>query len=161
MLNLDAIELFTSEWAILVLFVPRKDGFFQFCIDCHRLNEATIKATYPLPSFDECIHSLDQAKVSSTLNASSGYREISEKDEDRNRTASVRHAWLYLYKRMPFGLTIAQATFQRGLGIILSGFEWKHAWYISVALLSSQTWWTNIFVTLQIFRKFWKVLMFP
>lgn len=38
--------------------------------------------------------------------------------------------------------------------------SWKHAWYISIISLFSQTRWKNIFVTLQKFCTFWQVLMY-
>eukprot|EP00253_Pinus_taeda_P033503 PITA_33503 len=42
-----------SPWGAPVLFVKKKDGTFQMCIDYRQLNKLTIKNKYPLPRIDE------------------------------------------------------------------------------------------------------------
>jgi hypothetical protein len=39
----------SSPWGAPVLFVEKKDGTQQMCVDYHSLNEVTIKNKYPLP----------------------------------------------------------------------------------------------------------------
>jgi hypothetical protein len=39
----------SSPWGAPVLFVEKKDGTQQMCVDYHFLNEVTIKNKYPLP----------------------------------------------------------------------------------------------------------------
>ncbi|GJX00571.1 putative reverse transcriptase domain-containing protein, partial [Tanacetum coccineum] len=43
----------SSPWGAPVLFVKKKDGSFQMCIDYRELNKLTIKNRYPLPRIDE------------------------------------------------------------------------------------------------------------
>ena len=85
----------------------------------------TVKDSYPLPRMDECIDSLGEAKVFSTLDAYSGYWQLPIKEEDKPKSAFVCHAGTFQYRRMPFGLTNAPASFQRALDLILSRFKWK------------------------------------
>lgn len=66
-LKAGIIEPATSEWAIV--FVPDKNSSLRFRIDYRRLNAATFKNSYPIPSMDEFNDSLDDAKVFSTLDA--------------------------------------------------------------------------------------------
>ena len=73
MLKKGVIELSTSEWAAHVVLAPKKDGSLRFCIDYRRLNALTIRDSYPIPRIDECIDSLGEAKVFSTLEANVGY----------------------------------------------------------------------------------------
>ena len=42
-----------SPWGAPVMFVKKKDGSLQLCIDYKQLNKATIKNKYPLPRIDE------------------------------------------------------------------------------------------------------------
>jgi len=94
-------------------------------VDYRLLNAVSKRDSYPLPRIDECIDSLGEAKVFSTLPCNAGYWQVLIADGDREKTAFVCHKGAYHYKRMPFGLTNAPATFQRALDIILSGVKWK------------------------------------
>jgi len=67
----------------------------------------------------ECIDSLVEVTIFSTLNCNAGYRQVAIAREDRKKTALVCHEGAYQNKRMPFGLTNPPATFQRALDIIL------------------------------------------
>jgi len=74
---------------------------------------------------DECIDSLGEVTIFSTLDCNAGYWKIAIAPEDPEKTAFVCHEGAAQYKRMPFGLTNAPATFQRALNLILSGVKWK------------------------------------
>lgn len=93
-LKADVIELATSELASPVLFVPKKDESFRWCIHYSRLNEASINHTYPLFCIDECVDFLGSANIFSTLDASSGYWQFPVMKEDRDKTAFVCYAEL-------------------------------------------------------------------
>jgi len=124
-LESDVIEPTSWEWGFPVVLVPKKDGTLRFCVDYRLLNVVTKKDTYPLPRMDECIDSLGEATIFSTLDCNAGYWQVAIAPEDRDKTAFVCHEGAYQYKRMPFGLTNAPATFQRALDIILSGVKWQ------------------------------------
>ena len=119
------IEPTVSEWAAPVLFVPKKDGKLRFCIDYRKLNEVTVKDSYPIPRMDDCLDSLGEASVFTGLDAYSGYWQMNVAKGDRPKTAFTCHAGTYQCVRMPFGLTNAPATFQRGLDMVLSKYKWK------------------------------------
>ena len=97
----------------------------RFCADFRRLNLATVADTYPLPRMDDSIDSLGDARVFTTLDALWGYWQVPVAKEDRDKTTFVSHMGSFRYKRMPFGLRNAPATFQRTLDVILSGVKWK------------------------------------
>ena len=125
MLDAGVIEPATSEWASPVVLVPKKDGSLRFCVDYRRLNTKTLADAYPLPRMDDCIDSLGDAHVFSTLDCNSGYWQIPVADEDRDKTTFTSYLGTFRYLRMPFGLKNAPATFQRALDIILSGVRWQ------------------------------------
>jgi hypothetical protein len=97
----------------------------RFCIDYRKLNTLTMRDTYPLPRMDECIDSLGEAKLFSTLDCNSGYWQIPVEPADRDKTTFMSHEGTFRFTRMPFGLTNAPATFQRAVDITLAGLTWK------------------------------------
>jgi len=124
-LEADVIEPTSSEWGFPVVLVPKKYGTLRFCVDYRLLNVVTKKDSCPLPRMDEGIDSLGEATIFSTLDCNAGYWQVDIAPEDREKTAFVCHEGAYQYKRMPFELTNAPATFQRALDIILSAVKWQ------------------------------------
>jgi len=123
--DLGVIEPSKAEWAFPVVLVPKHDGTMRFCVKYRQLNEVTVRDVYPLPSMDDCIDFLRDAKVFSTLDCNSGYWQIPVADEDRDKTTFVCHEGAYRYIRPPFGLSNAPEPFQRAIGMILGGLKWK------------------------------------
>jgi hypothetical protein len=73
MLKAGVIQPATSEWASPVVLITKKDGENRFCVDYRRLNALTKKDSYPLPRMDECLDSLGEAGIFTTLDCNSGY----------------------------------------------------------------------------------------
>jgi hypothetical protein len=91
MLQEGVIEPATYEWASPVVLITKPDGSVRICVDYRKLNALTIKDSYPLSRMDECLDSLGDATVLSTLDCNSGYWQILMKEEDQNKTAFVTH----------------------------------------------------------------------
>jgi Reverse transcriptase (RNA-dependent DNA polymerase) len=124
-LRAGVLEPVTSNWASPVVLVPKPDGSMRFCIDYRRLNTVTMRDSYPLPRMDECIDSLVDARVFSTLYCNSGYWQIPVSPQDKEKTTFTSHKGLFQVLRMPFGLRNAPSTFQRFVDITLAGLTWK------------------------------------
>ena len=124
-LDLGVIEPSAAEWSVPVVVVPKPGGQIRFCVDYRRLNERAVKDVYPIPRMDDCLESLGDATVFSTLGCNAGYWQIRVAAEDRDKTMFTSHTGLFRYLRLPSGLVNAPASFQRALDIILSGLLWK------------------------------------
>ena len=121
MRDAGVIEPATSEWASPIVLVPKKDGSLRFCVEYRRLNAKTVPNAYPLPRIDDCLDSLGDAEIFTTLDCNAGYWQVPVAPEDRDKTTFASYLGTFRYTRMPFGLRNAPATFQRALDIILSG----------------------------------------
>ena len=107
------IEPSVSEWASLMVVVPKKDGAFRLCVDYRRLNAMSKADAYPMPWVDELIIQLGRAKYISMLDLTKGYWQVPVAKEVQHKTAFTTPFGLYQFRRMPFGLQGAPATFQQ------------------------------------------------
>jgi hypothetical protein len=76
MMDKGYIRASVSPWGAPVLFVKKKDGTLQLCIDYRQLNKTTIKNKYPLPRIDDLFDQLGGASIFSKIDLRSGYHKI-------------------------------------------------------------------------------------
>ena len=124
MLTGGQIEPSDSPWSSPVVLVTKKDGGTQFCVDYHRLNDATVKDAYPLPRIDDTLDMLASKQWFSTLDLASGYWQVSLSQEPRVKTVFATHSGLFQFKVMPFGLCKGPPTFERLMDRVLQGLRW-------------------------------------
>jgi len=140
MLDLGVNEPSDAEWSFSVIVVPKPGGHFRFFVDYRRLNERTVKDVCPIPRMDDCLDSLGNATVFSTLDCNSGYWKISVAAEDRDETTFTSQTGFFRFLWLPLGLVNAPASFQRALDIILSGLRWQKCLvYLDVVIVFSWT----------------------
>lgn len=72
MLTAGVFEPAKSEWTTPVVIVPKKDVSLRFCVDYRKLKAKMLTDTYPLPRMDDCIDSLGDFQILTTLNARAG-----------------------------------------------------------------------------------------
>lgn len=73
MLVMKVIESAQSPWASSIVCVQKKGDTLLFCVDHREHNAVTTSDSYPLPRIYECIDSLEDVMIFSTLDTSSGY----------------------------------------------------------------------------------------
>ncbi len=75
----------------------------------------------------DILAALSGAQVLSSLDALSGFTQVTLHEDDREKTAFCWHRGLYQFKHMPFGLQNGPFIFQRVMQGILSPYLWLFA----------------------------------
>ena len=107
------IEESSSSWCSPVVLKQKKDGTRRFCVDFRKLNDKSIKDSYPLPRIDQTLDKLAGKSWFSTLDLKSGYWQVKIRPEDREKTAFSIGNGLRQFIDMAFGLYNAPATFEQ------------------------------------------------
>ncbi|XP_073314692.1 uncharacterized protein [Primulina huaijiensis] len=119
-----------SAWVSPVQCVPKKGGItvitnenneliptrtvtgWRVCIDYRKLNDATRKDHFPLPFIDQMLERLAGHEFYCFLDGYYGYNQITIAPEDQEKTTFTCPYGTFAFRRMPFGLCNAPATFQ-------------------------------------------------
>ena len=95
-------------------FIPTRNMTgWRVYTDYRKLNTVTIKDHYPLPFINQMLDRLARHSHLYFLDGYSGYNQISIAPEDQEKTTFTCPYGTFAFRRMPFGLCNALATFQR------------------------------------------------
>ena len=140
MLEEGIIEESSSPWMAPAVYTRKKNGDIQLCVDYRELNKRTVKDAYPLPRPDEVQDQLAGSTIFSTLDLQSGYWQLPVHPEDQTKTAFSPGPGmgLFQFRRMPFWLSGAPASFQRLMDKVCRGLPFTTT-YLDDVLVHSAT----------------------
>ena len=124
MLEDKVIRPSNSAWASPIVLVTKKDGTPRFCIDFRKLNDITVKDSFPLPRTDECLDTLAGSKWFCSFDLNRAYWQVPVAEKDKPKTAFADRSGLYEFNVMPYGLCNAAPTFERLMSTVLTGLQW-------------------------------------
>ena len=111
LLDKEFIRPDNLSWEALVLFLKKKDGTLQLCIDYKQLNKVIIKNKYSLSQINNLFDQLKRAKVFSKINLRFRYYQLRIKDLDVSKTAFRTRYEHFEFLTMSFELTNAPMVF--------------------------------------------------
>ena len=118
LLKLGCIERCEANWVMPVIMVKKKDSSgnisdteLRMCIDFRDLNKYMLIENYPIPRIDEILAILGKGKIFTKLDIKSGFWQVEISLDSQQYTAFITPFGTFHWKRMPFGLKNAPATF--------------------------------------------------
>ncbi|XP_070662294.1 uncharacterized protein [Malus domestica] len=127
-----------SKWVSPIQVVPKRSGVtvvkneanelmptrvqnsWRVCTDYRKINSTTRKDHFPVPFIDQMLERLAGHSHYCFLYGYSGYNQIAVAPVDQEKTTFTCPFGTFAYRRMPFGMCNAPATFQRCMVSIFS-----------------------------------------
>ena len=112
-----------TDWISSLVVVAKSNNKIRLCIDPKPLNKALKRNNYAMPTIDDVLPDLQEARYFTHLDAKNGFWHV-QLDEDSSflttfETPFGKYRWL----RMPFGVSPAPEEFQRRIDVALHGLQ--------------------------------------
>ncbi|KAI5754516.1 hypothetical protein M8J77_009180 [Diaphorina citri] len=112
-----------TDWVSNLTIVRKDNKQLRICLDPRFLNEAIKDTKQQLPTLDEVLPELNNAKVFSTVDARKGFWQVVLSEESSKLTAFWTPYGKYRYLRLPFGISTAMEIFQQKMLEVTAGLS--------------------------------------
>ncbi|GKA57156.1 reverse transcriptase domain-containing protein [Tanacetum coccineum] len=106
-------EIKYQTWVPNPMVVKKDNGKWKLRVDFTNINKACIREPHPLPAAEQKAEGLHKYRLKCFLDAYKGYHQIPIAEKDKEKTTFFTREWVFCYKRLPFGLKNAGATYQK------------------------------------------------
>ena len=124
MLANDSIQPSHVPWSTAMVVVI-KATCIRICLDYMKLNEITVKDSYPLPRIEDSLDTLKENVWFGTVDLSCGYYQVGIDLSYASKTAFATSKGLFEFKRMLMGLSNDCASFERLLEYVIASMQWE------------------------------------
>ena len=114
-----------TDWASAPTFVikPSAKNGIRLCIDCRPLKTALKRFEYPIPTFDHLLREINNAKVFTLADVKSAFWHVPPDAPSSLLTTFNTPLGRMKWNRIPLGISVAPAQFQRRIDERLEGLE--------------------------------------
>ena len=128
MVDNDVIAAVTTPtpWVSALLVVTKQDGSLRICIDPKPLNRALLRSTYYMPTVDDVLPKLSNAKVFSTTDAKNAFWHLKLDEESSYLTTFETPFGRFRFLRCPYGISPAPEIYQARMHAAISGLSGIH-----------------------------------
>ena len=123
LLRLGIIVPSSSYFTSPLVLVKKPDGSTRVCVNYKKLNAISFMQPEPMNNISEIFDKLGGKKIYSKFDLCKGYYQIEMAPESVDLTTFTSHRGNFAFKRMPFGLSSAPATFTRMMRKLLANAE--------------------------------------
>ena len=115
LMKLDVIEKVEgpTSWVNPLVVVEKPNGDIRICLDMRQANLAIVREKHPVPTVEETLQEVSNAKVFSKLDLNMAFHQIELHPDSRDITTFAAPNGLYRYKRLLFGVNMATEKFQQ------------------------------------------------
>jgi hypothetical protein len=101
-----------TDWVSNIVLVTKKQCMIHICIDYRDINRSCLKDKYRSPFIDQIIDDCADSEIFSFMDGFFGYNQINILPSDQHKNYFICPWGNFSYKKLPFGLKNAGATFQ-------------------------------------------------
>ncbi|CAB4006666.1 Transposon Tf2-9 poly [Paramuricea clavata] len=114
LVELDVIEKVEgpTSWVNPLVVVEKPNGDVRICLDMRHANKAIKREKHPVPTAEEILQEISEAKVFTKLDLNMVFHQIELHPDLRDITTFAAPNGLYRYKRLIFGVNMATEKFQ-------------------------------------------------
>ena len=110
-----------TDWVSQMVVTEKKSGDLRICLDPRPLNDVLKREQYTLPTLEDTLTQLSNAKVFTKLDLSNGYWHVPMEEESSYLTTFITDHGRFRWLRLPFGLSVSSEIFQKRLHQAIDG----------------------------------------
>ena len=114
---------FPTDWVSAIVVTLKPNGKIRLCLDPRPLNKVLKRCHHPIPTIDDVLPELSNAKVFTKVDCSNGYWQVKLDNESSTLTTFNTPFGRFKWKRMPFGISPAGEIFQQRLDQAIDGLD--------------------------------------
>jgi hypothetical protein len=104
-----------TNWVSNLVLIDKKQGTIHVCVDYRDINKACPKDNFPTPFIDQIVDDCGGNEIFSLMDGFSRYNQINILPKDQHKTTFIFTWGTFAYRKLPFYLKNASATFQRAM----------------------------------------------